>query len=292
MEKRHKESTTASSFACEACASIRTVASLGLETHLLRTYHAQLTAQAAGTMRFTHVSAVLLALSQGLSLFIFALLFWYGGKLMLGAEYTVVQFFVVFSAMINGAQQGGAIFSFAPDMGQARAAAALLKRTVDRVPRIDHWSQGGKRVSASGLQGRIALDNVNFTYPGRPGHPVLKGVSLAAEPGQFIALVGASGSGKSTVMALLERFYDADSGGITVDGVELRDYNLQDYRKQLALVSQETTLYTGTVWENVVGGREDVGEAEVERACRDANVYEFIVSGLSFCASGSWLRRG
>jgi ATP-binding cassette subfamily B (MDR/TAP) protein 1 len=288
MEKRHKESTTASSFACEAAASIRTVASLSLAPLRLRRYHEQLNDQATGNMRFTNVSAILLALSQGLSLFLFALIFWYGGKLMLNMEYTVVQFFVVFSATINGSQQAGAIFSFAPDMGQARAAAALLKKTVDRVPKIDHWSKEGKRVPPEGLQGKIALKNVRFTYPGRPDHPILKGVNLSAQPGQFIALVGASGSGKSTVMALLERFYDAASGSsILVDDVELREYNLQDYRSQVALVSQETTLYTGTIRENVVADREGVDDEAVEQACRDANVYEFIVSGLH-CWTWAW----
>jgi ATP-binding cassette subfamily B (MDR/TAP) protein 1 len=276
MEKRTKQNTEAASFACEAANSIRTVASLSLEHHLLSEYHTKLDKQAAGNMRFTNVSAVLYALSQGLALFIFALVFWYGGGLMLRQEYTVVQFFVVYSSVINGAQSAGAIFSFAPDMGEARAAAKVLKSFLNRIPKIDHWSPDGKKVDR--IEGHVELQGVRFAYPGRSDHKVLRGVNITAEPGQFVALVGSSGSGKSTVMALLERFYDPIAGTIVVDGTELKDYNLQSYRSQLAIVSQETTLYTGTIRDNVLADKDDVSEEAIIQACKDANIYEFIVS--------------
>jgi ATP-binding cassette subfamily B (MDR/TAP) protein 1 len=276
MEKRTKQNTEAASFACEAANSIRTVASLSLEHHLLSEYHTKLNSQAAGNMRFTHVSAILYAMSQGLAMFIFALVFWYGGGLMLRQEYSVVQFFVVYSSVINGAQSAGAIFSFAPDMGEARAAAKVLKSFLNRVPKIDHWSPEGKKVDR--VEGRVELQGVRFAYPGRADHKVLRGVNITAEPGQFVALVGSSGSGKSTVMALLERFYDPTAGAVMVDGIELKDYNLQSYRSQLAIVSQETTLYTGTIRDNVLADKDDVSEEAIVQACKDANIYEFIVS--------------
>ncbi|KAK1920030.1 hypothetical protein P3342_002326 [Pyrenophora teres f. teres] len=209
-------------------------------------------------------------------MFIFALVFWYGGRLLFHQEYTVLQFFVVYSAIINGAQSAGAIFSFAPDMGEARDAAKLLKSFMNRIPKIDHWSPEGKKIDR--LDGRIELQGVRFSYPGRPDHRVLRGVTLSAQPGQFIALVGASGSGKSTVMQMLERFYDPTSGSVLVDGVELKDYNLQDYRSQLAIVSQETTLYTGTIRENILANQEGLGDDAVIQACKNANIYEFITS--------------
>ncbi|CAN9256904.1 unnamed protein product [Alternaria alternata] len=276
MEKRTKETSDAASFACEAASSIRTVASLSLEKYLLGTYHVKLADQGKGYFKFTNVSAVLYATSQGLSMFIFALVFWYGGRLLFNQEYTVLQFFIVYSSIINGAQSAGAIFSFAPDMGEARDAAKLLKSFLNRVPKIDHWSPEGIKIER--LSGKVELQDVRFTYPGRPDHRVLRGVSLAAKPGQFIALVGASGSGKSTVMQLLERFYDPTSGGVLVDDVDLKDYNLQDYRSQLAIVSQETTLYTGTIRENILADKEDLGDEAVIQACKDANIYDFITS--------------
>lgn len=276
MEKRTKETSAAASFACEAASSIRTVASLSLEKHLLAEYRTKLEQQAQGNIKFTNVSASLYATSQGLSMFIFALVFWYGGRLLFNQEYTVLQFFIVYSAIINGAQSAGAIFSFAPDMGEARDAAKLLKSFLNRIPKIDHWSPDGKRIDT--LTGSVELQSVRFTYPGRPDHRVLRGINLTAQPGQFIALVGASGSGKSTVMQLLERFYDCNEGAVLVDGVDLRDYNLQDYRAQLAIVSQETTLYTGTIRENILADKEDLGDDAVIQACKDGNIYEFIQS--------------
>ena len=276
MEKRTKGSNEAASFACEAANSIRTVATLSLEKHLLFEYHGKLGNQARDNLKFQNVSGVLYATSQGLSMFIFALVFWYGGRLLFSGEYTVLQFFIIYSAIINGAQSAGAIFSFAPDMGEARDAAKLLKSFVNRIPKIDHWSTDGKKIDT--LSGKVQLQDVRFTYPGRPDHRVLRGVSIRAEPGQFIALVGASGSGKSTVMQLLERFYDPTSGDVLVDEVPLTDYNLQDYRAQLAIVSQETTLYTGTIRDNILADKEDVSEEAVIQASKDANIYEFIVS--------------
>ncbi|CBY01299.1 similar to multidrug resistance protein 1 [Plenodomus lingam JN3] len=276
MEKRTKETSAAASFACEAASSIRTVASLSLENHLLSEYHTKLDEQAQGNIKFTNVSAALYATSQGLNMFIFALVFWYGGGLLYDQEYTVLQFFIVYSAVINGAQSAGSIFSFAPDMGEAKDAAKLLKTFLNRIPKIDHWSSEGKKIDT--LDGRVELQNVRFTYPGRPDHRVLRGINLIAEPGQFIALVGASGSGKSTVMQLLERFYDATDGSVFVDGVNIKDYNLQAYRAQLAIVSQETTLYTGTIKENIMADKEDVSDEAIIQACKDANIYEFITS--------------
>lgn len=272
MEKRTKGSSNAASFACEIASSIRTVATLSLEKHFLHEYHGKLGDQARDNLRFMNVSGGLFAVSEGLSLLILAFVFWYGGRLMLAEEYTVLQFFIIYLAITSAAQNAVAIFNFAPDISEARKAAALLKTFVNRVPKIDHWSTDGKKANA--LSGKIQLQDVRFTFPGRPDRGILHGISICAEPGQFVALVGASGSGKSTVLHLLERFYDPISGAIFVDEVNLKDYNLQDYRAQLAIVSQETTLYTGTIRENVLADIEDVSNEAVIQACKDGKFME------------------
>ncbi|OCK83169.1 P-loop containing nucleoside triphosphate hydrolase protein [Lepidopterella palustris CBS 459.81] len=276
MEARMKRTTDAATFACEAASSIRTVASLTLEKNLRDEYHVQLDAQAFDNLRYSTFSAILYAFSQSVAMFAIALSFWYGGTLISKQEYTLVQFFICYAAVINGSQSAGAIFSFAPDMGEAKSAAQLLMSLLHRVPLIDSWSTEGHQVER--VDGKIELKDVRFTYPARPDQKVLRGVSLTALPGQFIALVGASGSGKSTVMALLERFYDPTSGTILVDDLEIPKYNLQNYRSHMALVSQETTLYTGTIRENILTDKEDASEEAIVQACKDANIYEFIMS--------------
>ena len=281
LEKRTKRHTEAAGFACEATSAMRTVASLTLEQGIWQRYHQKLDAQTVEDLRYILLSSTLYAMSQSFNLFATGLAFWYGGTLIVRHEYTVQQFFICFVAVIWGSQSAAAIFSYAPDMENAKQAAKHLKVLLDRTPLIDSWSTKGSLIPQSGLQGTIEFRNVHFAYPLRSGQPVLKGINLIAKPGQFVALVGASGSGKSTAIALLERFYDPQSGSILVDGQEILTYNLQDYRSHLALVSQETTLYMGTIRDNVLADKTDVNEEAIVRACKDANIYEFIVRWLS-----------
>jgi ATP-binding cassette subfamily B (MDR/TAP) protein 1 len=163
-------------------------------------------------------------------------------------------------------------------MGKAKQAAQELKILFDRKPAIDSWSTDGAPLEA--VEGTIEFRDVHFRYPTRPEQPVLRGLNLSVSPGQYIALVGASGCGKSTTIALLERFYDPLVGGIYIDGKEISSLNLTNYRSFIALVSQEPTLYQGTIRENVLLGadRHDVSDAEIEFACREANIYDFIMS--------------
>ena len=163
-------------------------------------------------------------------------------------------------------------------MSKARQAAKELKTLFDRVPPIDSWSPDGERFEH--MEGNVDFRDVHFRYPTRPEQPVLRGLNLTVKPGQYVALVGASGCGKSTTIALMERFYDPLSGGVFVDGKEISSLNVNDYRGFLALVSQEPTLYQGTIRENVLLGadRDDVPEEAIVQACKDANIYDFIIS--------------
>ena len=279
FEERSKKAYKGSaSYACEATAAIRTVASLTREEDVWEHYHQSLVSQGAKSLKSILRSSVLYASSQALMLLCTALAFWYGGTLIASREYSQFQFFVVFSAIIFGAQSAGTIFSFAPDMGKAKQAAKELKILFDRKPEIDSWSLDGEPFNH--LEGTIEFRDVHFRYPTRPEQPVLKGLNLTVKPGQYVALVGASGCGKSTTIALMERFYDPLSGGVYVDGKEISSLNLNDYRGFLALVSQEPTLYQGSIKENVLLGvdREDVPDEAIMQACKDANIYEFIMS--------------
>ncbi|KAM0254839.1 hypothetical protein ACHAQJ_006380 [Trichoderma viride] len=279
FQRRSKAAYASSAtFASEAISSIRTVAALTREQDVLRMYHESLVEQQRRSLRSVLKSSSLYAASQSLIFLVFALGFWYGGTLIGKGEYDLFQFFLCFMAIIFGAQSAGTIFSFAPDMGKAHHAAKELKTLFDRKPTIDTWSEEGQPVTE--VDGSLEFRDVHFRYPTRPEQPVLRGLNLTIQPGQYVALVGASGCGKSTTIALLERFYDPLSGGVYIDGKEISSLNLNDYRSFIALVSQEPTLYQGTIRENIVLGsaEENVPDEAVEFACREANIYDFVVS--------------
>ncbi|KAK3375110.1 P-loop containing nucleoside triphosphate hydrolase protein [Podospora didyma] len=277
-QRRSKRAYSGSaSYASEAITGIRTVASLTREVDVLQQYRESLAIQQRSSLISVSKSSLLYAAAQSLMFLAFALGFWYGGTLIAKYEYDMFQFFIVFSTVIFGAQSAGSVFSFAPDMGKAAESSRELKTLFDRKPLIDTWSTDGSKVKA--IDGSIEFRDVHFRYPTRPEQPVLRGLNLSIQPGQYVALVGASGCGKSTTIALLERFYDPLAGGIYVDGKEISSLNINDYRRYIALVSQEPTLYQGTIRENILlGAPHEVSDDQIEFACKEANIYDFILS--------------
>ncbi|KAI1815285.1 ABC transporter [Poronia punctata] len=283
QQRSKKAYAESASYASEAISAIRTVASLTREGDVLRQYRESLESQQKASLISVLKSSILYAASQGVLFLAFALGFWYGANLIANLEYNLFQFFVTFMSVVYSAQSAGAIFSFAPDMGKAHEAASSLKTLFDRTPAIDTWSVDGEPVPS--IHGTIEFRNVHFRYPTRPEQSVLRGLDLVVRPGQYVALVGASGCGKSTAIGLLERFYDPVLGGIYVDGKEISSLNITQYRSFLALVSQEPTLYQGTIKENILLGtttgstdNEIISDAAIEHACREANIYDFILS--------------
>jgi ATP-binding cassette subfamily B (MDR/TAP) protein 1 len=156
---------------------------------------------------------------------------------------------------------------------EASAAAERIMEMIRRVPKIDSESDAG--VELDNVAGELELRNVTFCYPSRPQSPVFTNLSLRVPAGHTVALVGASGSGKSTVIALLERFYDPSAGEVTLDGVDIRRLRLKWLRAQMGLVSQEPALFATTIRQNILFGKEDATE-EIVAAAKVANAHDFI----------------
>jgi ATP-binding cassette, subfamily B (MDR/TAP), member 1 len=150
-----------------------------------------------------------------------------------------------------------------------------LCAVVDRKSLIDASVSEGERPTGA-VEGLIELKNVTFYYPTRPDVTVFSNFSLVAPAGKVTALVGESGSGKSTIVNLVERFYDVQKGAIFLDGVDLRALDLQWLRRQVGLVSQEPALFNGTILDNLQLGKADATMDEVRAACEIANAVEFI----------------
>ena len=146
--------------------------------------------------------------------------------------------------------------------------------TIKRKPKIDAYDTSG--VVLEDIKGDIELKDVYFRYPARPDVQIFAGFSLHVPSGTTAALVGQSGSGKSTVISLLERFYDPDAGEVLIDGVNLRNLQVRWTREQIGLVSQEPTLFTARIKENIACGKGGATDEEIMTAITLANAKKFI----------------
>ncbi|MGP0127749.1 MAG: ABC transporter ATP-binding protein [cyanobacterium endosymbiont of Rhopalodia musculus] len=154
---------------------------------------------------------------------------------------------------------------------QAEASIDRIFELVDCTPSIVESPNG---LILPQVTGRVEYSQVSFAY--QPGQPVLRGLSLLAEPGQILALVGSSGAGKTTLINLLPRFYDPQEGQIFIDGVDIRSVTLTSLRRQIGIVPQETTLFSGTIAQNIAYGREELEQQTIEEAAKIANAHSFI----------------
>jgi ATP-binding cassette subfamily B protein len=159
-------------------------------------------------------------------------------------------------------------------MGQASASAARVFEILDA--RSDVADRPGA-LPLPPVRGRVAFENVTFRYFGS-GEPVLRNVSFEAQPGQTVALLGATGSGKTTIINLLPRFYDPTEGRVLLDGQDVREVTLDSLRAQIGIVLQETTLFSGTIRDNIAFGKPEATDAEVMAAARAAAAHDFITS--------------
>ncbi|KAI3461135.1 hypothetical protein Pfo_017798 [Paulownia fortunei] len=268
----------ATQVASDAVGNIRTVASFCAEEKVMALHQEK----CEGPVRLGIGQGLLSGAGFGMSLFflysVYAASYYAGARLVDAGKITFGEVFRVFlglSMTAVGISQSGAL---APDSGKAKAGAASIFALLDQKSDIDSANNSG--MTLENVKGDIEFRHVSFKYPSRPDIQIFKDLCLAIHSGKTVAIVGESGSGKSTIISLLQRFYDPDSGQITLDGFEIQKLKLKWLRQQMGLVSQEPVLFNDTIRSNIAYGKEgNATEEEILAAAELANANKFI-SGL------------
>ena len=202
------------------------------------------------------------------------LILWIGGNLVIRNQLTLgelVAFNTYLLQLVMPMRRIGFIIS---SLSRAQASGARIFEILDAQSEV---VEAPDAIEVPLIQGHVAFENVSFGYFGS-ADMVLKNISFEAYPGQVIALLGATGSGKSTIINLIPRFYDVSKGRVLIDGVDVRDMTLASLRRNIGLVLQESTLFAATIRENITFGRPDTSEEEMIEAAKSAAAHDFIMS--------------
>ena len=279
--------------ATEAIGAIRTVTSLNAQIEVISKYRAFL----LDAMQIGIKKGLNVGLGNGMvfgaAFCTYALGFWYGGKIVADdidrqcnpQEETCLSggtVLSVFFAVLFGSVSLGQLVPPVSAFFTAKASVRPILKIVSRKPLIDGLSTEGL-IKLEPSSGRVEFRNLEFSYPSRPNVKVCKQFSLSINPGETVALVGASGCGKSTVINLIMRFYDPESGTITLDGTDIKELNIRWLRSQIGYVGQEPVLFSGSIQDNIGYGldkdlhpRGDQFLEKIETAAKLANAYDFI----------------
>eukprot|EP00736_Rhodelphis_marinus_P004974 Rmarinus@m.8921 len=278
-----KSYSEAGGIAQEALGNSRTVAAFSAEDSIIQRYAHSLVAALKGD----RVKAIYSGMGNSTFMFAifgsYALGLWYGGVLIsnqtenpyTGDPYTGGDVMLVFFVIIIGAMTMGNLAQPTQTVTSARVTAAGVYKIIERVPEIDANDQKGEK--PKNVSGSISFENVSFTYPSRKEVPVLKNFSFDINAGARVALVGSSGSGKSTIVQLVQRFYDPHEGAVRLDGTNLKNLNVAWLRSQMGLVSQEPTLFAVSIEENIRFGKPGATKEQVIEAAKKANAHDFIM---------------
>ncbi|MFH1044603.1 MAG: ABC transporter transmembrane domain-containing protein [Pseudomonadota bacterium] len=263
-----------SAYVDEALHEIRTVQSYGHENEDRARFGERVEQAFATAVERIRQRALLIALVMLLAFGAVGVILWIGGHDVLAARISAGELsaFVFYAVLVAGAF--GAVSEVIGDLQRAAGATERLMELLATEPQIR--APAKPQPLPDPARGQVRFENVSFHYPSRPDALALADFSLEVKPGETLALVGPSGAGKSTVLQLLLRYYDADAGSISLDGVELRHADPRALRARIALVPQDPVIFAASVRENVRYGRPDASDAEVGAACAAAYASEFI----------------
>ncbi|GAB9465383.1 Multidrug resistance protein abc superfamily [Globisporangium polare] len=280
LQKAEKSQTLyaeAGAIAEETISAIHTIAALSGEKRAVTMFQEKTKAAELLNMKLARFSAVAFAAITGAVWGIYAIGLWYSGKKVSGGDTDPGSVLTAFVAFLTVADSLDHLQHDILVVAEATGAALALFKMIETKPVIDA-SSDGKGVVPGSCEGAIEAIDVCFAYPSRPETLVLKNLSVSIASGETVAFVGASGGGKTTLVSLLERFYDPTGGALLLDGRDIKTLNVKWLRSQISLVSREPVLFAASMFENIAAGCDAVTHKQVIRAAKLANAHDFIMS--------------
>jgi len=261
------------SFLQESIAAVRIVKSFVRESYEIERFCEQNYLNFKAQMKNVQLMSLLTPTVEFISAIGVTFIIWFGGYEVVNGVMTAGSLIAFLTYAVNLANPIKRLSRVYGTVQKAMAAADRVFAVLDLDEQITDKENA---IVLPRIEGRVTFDQVSFSY--KKNYPALRAVSLEAQPGQMIAIVGPSGAGKSTIANLIPRFYDVTGGAIRIDGIDIRDVQLNSLREQIGIVPQETMLFSGSVAFNIRYGRLDATEEEIVEAAKAANAHEFIMS--------------
>lgn len=256
----------------ESVLAVRVIKSFVREDYEIERFNRENYHNFRAQMKTAQLMATLTPIIEFLAAIGVTVIIWYGGREVISGNLTsgsLIAFLIYVVNLSNPIKRLSKVYG---NIQKALAAAQRVFEVLDTEPEIKD-APGAKALPP--IKGHVAFNNVTFEY--KPGEPALKDVSLEAQPGQVVAIVGPSGAGKTTIANLIPRFYDPVAGCIAIDGIDIKTVTLDSLRQQIGIVPQETMLFNGSVYDNILYGDLDASREEVMAAAQAANAHNFIM---------------
>jgi len=274
-----KTEIEAGSILSESVINTKTIFSYNMQSTVVNLYKEILDRKSKDLVCQSIINGVLFGISQFVVFIIYAVLFYAGGQFMLKGYLTLKSMMSAIFAILMSAFGLGMAQQYIKDYSESRTALMNLTRVLDEKTEIDPYEDGKVEADKMDFQGEIEFDNVTFSYPTMKNRIVMSGLSFKIPAGHSVAFVGKSGCGKSTIIQLLERFYDVNSGEIRVSGKNIKDFDLISYRKKIGLVMQEPILFKRPLKDNIRYGKPDATDEEIMSASKLAKIDDLVRDG-------------
>lgn len=256
----------------ETVSSARVIKSFVREDYEINRFEKENLKNFRANMKYAQLSATLTPTIEFVAAVGVTIILWYGGNSVIDGQITAGSLVAFLTYAVNISNPIKRLSRVIGNIQKAMAAGQRVFGILDLPETVQNLPEAKTMPT---VKGNVRFNNVSFCY--NPGEQVLNNVSFDVKPGEMIAFVGPSGAGKSTVASLLPRFYDVTEGSITIDGQDIRQVTLNSLREQVGIVPQETVLFNGSVYDNILYGRLDATKEEVEAAAKAANAHNFIM---------------